>query len=428
MKKKVLFFNHDIFLLRSEVSDYILYAPTLNTLLKIAKELAVQISERGIQACNENKGLNEVYEILKDKLPNAITPFDSMKSKPTILPLSLGLTRDCTLACLYCHADAGNKGEMSDEIMEYALEYAFNKAKSECKNGLTISFNAGGEPTFNWSKFTRCIGKIRVLERHYDLPVFLSMTTNGYYGEEKRKFIAKEFDSILVSLDGTPDIQNFQRPTIHTGDSYDMVHDSILYFKNKVHSFAIRSTVSDKTVRRLPEIINYYYKEFGNGFDVIFESLCKLGRAEDNTEIIKEPDQKDFVKYFIEAKKVGKSLGLKVNTSHIFRIGMLVTNFCGAMAYPSLTVTVNGTLTACGRDIEGETFNFGQLLPNTRETLINEEKIKNIYEISKIQKKCEDCFCKYHCAGGCPDARRFSNSCFITQELIKHELEEIINE
>ncbi len=420
----VSFEGHDVFLIPSTDSTFLIYAPTLRKLLRITDQLCLRIREKGLSTETADKDVHAVAILLQQSLKNAVNPFPFALRKSKVFPLALGLTKNCTLKCLYCHADAGKREDMPLDILNTSIHYAFESAQQNSSRRIGISFSVGGEPAANWKLFTLCIKRIREYEAKYGIPVYLSMTTNGYYGSNKRRFIAKHFDSILLSLDGPPEIQNLHRPTRSGKESYPMVSRSALFFARHVRSFAIRSTVSNHNVRMMPQIVEFFSKEFGNEYDLIFEPLLPLGRATSNTSSICGPAQTDFVRYYIESKELGKRLGIQVVTSSAFSYKRLVTNFCGAMSIPSFTVTTRGVVTVCGRDIDGDNYWYGRFSPESRDFVLDDGRIEYSKLFLQMPQKCHDCFCKWHCAGDCPDARRINyDRCYVNRSLIQNELE-----
>lgn len=425
-KKYFPFKGHDVFLAPSSGNTFILYAPTLRKALRITGRLASRIGETSLTEEIHDKDVKGVLSLLENSLENAIKPFPTHERKSRFFHLALGLTKNCTLGCLYCHADAGAKEVMADDLLNNALHYAFETAKRDELKGVNISFAVGGEPTTYWELFTSCIQRIKNSESRYGIPVHLSMTTNGYYGVGKRQFIAQHLNSVLLSLDGPPEIQNLHRPSINGKESYSTVRESALFFIKNVKSFAIRSTVSNHSVKKMPQIVEFFFKELGNQYHLVFEPLVPLGRATSNTLLVSEPSQDDFVNYCIQAKELGDSLGIEIRTSAANH-KRLVTSFCGAMSIPSFTVTSKGIVTTCERDSEGKDYGYGKYLPKSGSFAFDEEKIHVNKSLLKMPEKCRDCFCKWHCAGDCPDTRNINyDRCYVNKRLIQYELESIL--
>ncbi|MCR4319007.1 MAG: 4Fe-4S cluster-binding domain-containing protein [Candidatus Brocadiaceae bacterium] len=276
IQKCIPFNGHDVFLIPGTSEGFLLYAPTLRRLLKISNKLARMINEHGLTRETSDKDVIAVVSLLDQSLREAIKPFPIHMRKSKYFHLALGLTKDCTLGCLYCHASAGKREEMPPELLNKSIHYAFETAQKNGLKGINISFAVGGEPTTSWNLFISCIRKIKESETQYGIPVYLSMTTNGYYGPNKRRFIADHLHSVLLSLDGSPEIQNLHRPSIHGKESYSVVSDTARFFIENVRSFAIRATISNHSVKIMPEIVEFFSQEFGNQYHLVFEPLFHL--------------------------------------------------------------------------------------------------------------------------------------------------------
>ena len=425
IRKHFYFKGHDVFLIPSTEGNYLLYAPTLRKLLKITHELALRISESETECSNitRDEPVSVLALLLEQSLKNAIDPFPLRQEKSKFFHLALGLTKDCTLNCRYCHANAGEKEDMPQEVLLAAVRHAFKTAKQNKLCGVNVSFAVGGEPTARWDLFTLCIETINQSQNQYGIPAYLSMTTNGFYGPLKRRYIAEYFDSVLLSLDGPPEIQNFHRPPITGGGSYSFVRDSALFFLRTAKSFSIRATVSNLSVKQMPQIVEFFFREFGNDYHLVFEPLVPLGRAAANSSLVSEPTQKEFTKYYIQSRELGKRLGLEVRTSAA-NVGRLVTSFCGAMSIPAFTVTTRGLVTTCERDSDGHYYSYGEFSPASQMLVTDEHRVERNKTYLGIPSKCVPCFCKWHCAGDCPDLRNIGyDRCYVNRSLVKHELE-----
>jgi radical SAM protein with 4Fe4S-binding SPASM domain len=339
---------------------------------------------------------------------------------PTAFHLGIGLTRDCTLACRYCHADAGKRESVDWRTLERAIDYAFGRARNTPKRVLSASFAVGGEPTMEWELFKRTVSELRRRAGEVD-QVFLSMTTNGYYGDMKRNFIAAHFDIVTVSLDGPPSIQDVQRPTRAGRPSYKTVADTIksLVAAGSVR-VAVRATVSAASVDALPQIVNYFAADFGRSITISFEPLVKLGRAVRNEDAT-VPDMTRYTRAFLEARNVGRALGVHVTSSGA-SIQRLVARFCGAMAIPSFAVCTDGSVTACHRDQNATDYGYGAI-NDDGEVVIDATRLQNLSLLNNLPAECSECFAKWHCAGDCPDLRRIGWSrCDFNRALVYDDI------
>ncbi|MDN3512308.1 MAG: hypothetical protein NG784_13545 [Candidatus Jettenia sp.] len=86
IKKCIQFNRHDIFLIPGMNSDFLLYAPTLRTLLKIRDRFAFRISENGLSQGVTDKGVRAVVLLLERSLKDAIKPCPSWQGNYEYVP------------------------------------------------------------------------------------------------------------------------------------------------------------------------------------------------------------------------------------------------------------------------------------------------------------------------------------------------------
>lgn len=85
---------------------------------------------------------------------------------------------------------------------------------------------------------------------------------------------------------------------------------------------------------------------------------------------------------------------------------MLRTVFCGGVGIPHWTVATDGAISCCTRDNAPEMFTFGHFDENLRAFVSDDARLARIRSLNVFSyPECQDCFCKYHCAGDCADLR-----------------------
>jgi|GEM_PF-1308957 len=410
--------GYDWYLLNNGLSaEYIFYAPTLRLALKLTGNLGSSILLNSVLP-------DQLLARLERQSEHPIFP---IIERPKSFYLAIGLTNNCTLACDYCHAEADRDTTINHDLIAKSIDYAFEKAAETPKKTLSVSFAVGGEPTMNWKEFTYTVNRIRELEKEHDgvNKVYLSMTTNCYYGYAKREFVANNFDVLTLSIDGYKEIQNIHRPTRAYKGSYSLVSETCKFFidSNKVKA-GLRGTVSSYSVKNLVDIVEHYFNTFGTGYTIAFEPLIEIGRALYG-ELL-PPTNEEFAINFLAAKNRGKELGLRIITSAA-NVDRLVGRYCGAMAMPSFTVCTNGKVTACHRDQDGTDYVYGMVDTDTGVVTVDEQKINENVIQTEMPDYCNHCFAKWHCAGDCPDIRRIGYSrCDINRFLVFNQLNELL--
>jgi uncharacterized protein len=147
------------------------------------------------------------------------------------------------------------------------------------------------------------------------------------------------------------------------------------------------------------------------------------------------PNAQEFVNNFREARKVAAAFGRTLSYSGA-RLDVLTNVFCKACG-DSAVVTPSGDITSCyeiadAKDPLAQVFFFGRYDSQTRSFAVDEDRRARLFGLSVLDKpRCQDCFCKWHCAGDCPAKVLHAESagpqdlpyrCFINRELTKDQL------
>ncbi|MDD5264075.1 MAG: radical SAM protein [Candidatus Bipolaricaulis sp.] len=415
--------GHDVFISNGflEAGTAVVYAPTLQLLLEIKGGLGTRLASHSGPLDGE---LGAVSAQLASVLGNA-----ALKSSPvrrrlhrdaTVFALSVGLTRDCSLRCVYCHAEAGeHQGRVSREVLAGTLDHALAAMAERNIEELHLSFAVGGEPTYDWQLFRQFLQTVNERARDESIRVVKSLTTNGYYSLDHCRQIASEFDHVLLSFDGFRHIQDLHRPTLSGGGSFETVYRSAKYFATEARSFSVRATISSASVNLMRDLVAFFVGALGTRTDIVFEPLVSIGRAT-RSVVVGPPDEMAFARNFWKAQTLGHELGVRTMYSG-FGPHRLVASFCAAMTLPSFTVTTDGVVTACERDCTGSDYRYG--VWDAQGFSLSESALEANAQLAQVPEACEECIAKWHCAGDCPDLRRMGYSrCRSTTWLLEKNL------
>lgn len=326
---------------------------------------------------------------------------------PVIKALCLHMAHECNLRCKYCFAGDGtyskkdtDRGLMSLEVGKQALDFLI--ANSGNRRNLEVDF-FGGEPMLNMDTVKNLVDYGRKREVESGKKFRFTLTTNGMLlNETVNGYINQNFDNVVVSLDGRPDVNNRMR-TLHNGEgSYDHVY-------NKIKELAQSRNHENYYVRGTYTRFNMDFAE-----DVLFLADC--GFKQISIEPVVAPamadyslKEEDLPRLFKEYEKLAIALlkrekgGKQVHFFHFEMdldggpcLAKRVTG-CGAGS-EYLAVTPSGQLYPCHQFVMDENFKLGDL-----QNGIKNKKI--VAEFSKChvftKPECADCWAKYYCSGGC---------------------------
>jgi len=332
----------------------------------------------------ENLPILNYYKIPKPKM------FNPKKSVLTLI-----LNRDCNMRCIYCFAEGGDK---KDVIPNKYISAALKRVIKPETGEVLITF-FGGEPTLCYDKIVFTVKEAN----KYNIKKQFAISTNGVMGKRMLDFLIKNDFAFNLSMDGLPEIQNKQRPLLNGTPSSRIVEKTIKELVRNNISFKVRATITNKSVKKMPEMIKYLA---GLGVRYIHLEVVNIsGRAE--TFGIKKPSVKEFIKQFLKCSDIAKELRISLVNGVYTNLIEPSIHSCSAVTGGKLIITPEGNVSRCyevqdKRHPYSDMFIVGRYNPKTRDFELDEEKIKILYnrnaETSKI---CEECFAKYICSGGC---------------------------
>lgn len=385
-------------------NEAIVYVPLRSFLAVIKKEMVEIIKD-------DNSAIaNAFFDLINKK--ELINPYELHSIATHIAPtLSIPVTNNCNLKCKYCYFRAGDEDkkqvQSKEEIKSYIDAYLKKVDEYPVRNKdnfIDISIAGGGEPTVAFDNFKYTVLYCEEAFSNKGLKPRFNMPTNCAYGSEIREFIANHFYQLSLSLDGPQFIQDLHRPFANGKSSYETVMETAKYYYDRKVHFAFRATVSNYSVNYLKEILDFFNSEFP-GKTVGFEPMNLFGRAVNNLELL-PPNEEVYSEKLLEAYDYAYKKGIAIRTAGTGKFDQLRTIFCGAVGIPNWTITPEGRITSCTRDNLPKVFSFGEYDKETKKIIIDEEKIGQIRKMNIFNyPECTDCFCKYNCAGDCPDLR-----------------------
>lgn len=135
----------------------------------------------------------------------------SRRTNEIPLELTIVLSGNCNLRCVYCYSDANEKKstKCNLEAIKDAVQLVINNRVVLSKIGksrelpkIKIRFTGGGEPTCNWSSLVDIVDYIN--EKHSSSRKYINLVlqTNGQVSEKQADYICDNFDDVILSCDG----------------------------------------------------------------------------------------------------------------------------------------------------------------------------------------------------------------------------------
>ena len=311
------------------------------------------------------------------------------------------ISQKCNLKCTYCFGDNGeysNCGLMSFEIAKNSIQFLMSRTKSK---DLNICF-FGGEPLINTNLIKEIITYTKLIENNSDIRFSYSMTTNGtLINDEIEQMIVKYNINTMISIDGDKETQDHNRFYANKKGSYEIVFENTKELRNR-NLLSARATLTNYNMNILD--IHNHLSDLGFK-SVTISPANNLLTSSDYDELIENQANqiKEFETlissgFFQEARKMNTICKIlhKINKS-FFR-----TRSCGA-GRTMWAIDIDGNIYPCQRFVNDKRFVIG----NVNSKIVDD----NFLRITSINyyKKCESCWARNLCVGGCANENSFVN-------------------
>lgn len=323
--------------------------------------------------------------------------------------LTLLMTRNCNLRCVYCYAcggEAAHRSRRTDSMPEELMIDAVNWFVSQLKDDdpLRITFHGGGEPTLEAKKIQQAVEVANKLRGNRKLRYFL--VSNGTFPESFLDWMIQNELVITISADGPADIQNRNRPFFGGRPSSLVVEDNMRKLVSRGYPFTVRVTYS------LGEDMERVIRYFGDlGIkNIHLEPLFPYGRSYERVDLrgeIRRSQSASFVDKFVLALDICREYGIRIYNGHLTHFTDGIGYFCGGARGTAMMVTHDGLLTGCLEVVDGEDDDIGAFQTGFWNQEFHSFEI-DADRIRAFQRRhadeispCSDCFARYVCAGGC---------------------------
>lgn len=322
--------------------------------------------------------------------------------------LCLHVAHDCNLRCKYCFASTGDFGQgrkiMPPEIAKKAIDFVI--ARSGVRHNIEVDF-FGGEPLMAWDTVTQTVDYARSLEEKYNKKFRFTITTNGLLlDEDKRKYINENMDNCVLSLDGRCEVNDAFRKTVAGTGSYDTIvpkFKALVDERDPNLDYYARGTFTSHNLDFAEDVLSIA----DAGFDrlsvepVTADPGCGYDLTEDDLPKI-EAEYDRLTDIMLERKKEGKPFTFFHFMVDLDQGPCVVKRLrgCGA-GYEYVAVTPDGDIYPCHQFVGKDEFKQGSVLDQSFNMDIAQKFAgMNIYS----RPKCQKCWAKFYCSGGCSAA------------------------
>lgn len=410
--------------------NYILYAPVHKKAVKIKPHIAKNITPILDGDPPSSDIQTEILSFLADYGLLIFPQRDKADTRKNN-KIFLSITNKCNLRCIYCYASAGvDNSSMSFDTAKRALDHQLKAILDSKDDTIAVTFHGGGEALVELHLLKRIVMYINGLAERHGLKTALNCVTNAtLITKEVAEWLAVNFHSLTVSLDGSQEIQDKQRPNSANLGSFHKAMDGVHNLLDENANFAIRATVTGLSVGKMSEFVQFLGENiFHDGGDVQFEPVSLAGRAKGDNGLATDPET--FLIHYIGAREIGRQIGINVECS-MDTFGFTKERFCGASKASLQCYTPDGILSACTRvtkktDVGADLFFYGDIAKDQVNIYLDAKDKIISFENSYIDE-CHKCFARWNCQGGCMMLRydgedHLRHACHVTRELLLHDL------
>jgi radical SAM protein with 4Fe4S-binding SPASM domain len=311
--------------------------------------------------------------------------------------LALHLSNHCNLDCTYCYSRANR--DIGTPVPLEAVSKAARLVTRECarkgKDAIVV-LHGGGEPTVQWDLLLRVVDTVKVETLRAGISCHCQMSTNACFETSKAAWLARNFQLISISCDGSPDLQNGQRPFRNGRDSSATVERNAKALAGEGARIEVRCTITPGSVYRQAEIVAYAHEQL-HAQSIRFEPVFQTA---DWAEGGPEDHASRFVRGFLAAQAEAGRRNCHLACGGV-RLDELHGPFCDILR-DTLLIGADGTAYACGFRAGDHRAVIGWPGQGV-EYELDRGRIEALRKAAaRIPDACQACVNVHHCARMCP--------------------------
>jgi len=350
--------------------------------------------------------LNNLGLLVPTHSSNAST--QPIPAREPIKHISLNVAQSCNLNCVYCYGMDGEynqKGFIDKEVAFRAVDWLIQQSMNE--KVILITF-FGGEPLLNFPLIKQVVTYAKEQTQGCGKKVFFSITTNGtLLTKEIDAYLNEQGFSVVISFDGTLQMQNLNRPFKNKNGSHENTQSRVQEFvATRDGKVTARATITSynanlKMVRDSLREIGFKRSLCAEASPNIFNnkingSCCSYSLREDQKKELLNDIMNQAEETFIAIKQRERPFsGIIFGILHRLNTKLKRKYYCG-VGRGLVGVSIDGTVYPCHRFVGSSGFEMGTVNDfnsDSRSAYINN------YGVST--KHCSTCWTRYFCGGGC---------------------------
>lgn len=334
--------------------------------------------------------------------------------KPIVKAICLHVAHDCNLRCEYCFAGTGAFGgsrtlmdlETGKKALDFVLESSGHRDHCE------VDF-FGGEPLLNFEVVKALVEYGKKAGAAQGKTIKFTLTTNGVLLNEKiQNYLEQEEISVVLSLDGRPEVHDRMRPYANGQGSYVKVAPLIKQFATKRPESSPYAIGTYYYVRGT-------YTHYNVDFDRDVLHMADLGIKQISVEpVVAGPkdayafQEGDLAKIKEAYDRLGEELLIRRGQDqgfNFFHFNVALDqgpcllkrlSGCGA-GHEYVAISPEGDLYPCHQFVGQEDYKLGSL-HGANPHQLKAEVVENFRSANIYAKAaCRECWARFACSGGC---------------------------
>lgn len=377
--------------------------------LKLDTSIFVDTLKYEYDIADIEEAVSEIQELIDGNMlytPDVYLPHinEIKELRANIKAMCLHVAHDCNLACKYCFAEegeyrGGRRSLMGLDVGKKALDFLVESSKG--RKNLEVDF-FGGEPLMNFDVVKELVAYGRKLEKEHDKNFRFTLTTNAVLlNDDITEFLNKEMSNVVLSLDGRKSVNDNMRSSRNGRGSYDIVVPNIQRFVSMRgdKDYYVRGTFTNNNLDFTNDIIEYLNLGFKNLSMEPVVTDQEYGIRNEDLETIKNEYEK-LAGLYLKYQREGKPFTFFHFMIDLDQGPCVIKRLkgCGS-GTEYVAVTPEGDIYPCHQFAGLTQFKIGTV----DEGITGWDVIKNFREATVYSKdKCDQCFAKFYCSGGCP--------------------------
>jgi uncharacterized protein len=312
------------------------------------------------------------------------------------LSVAFHVTHNCNLRCTYCYTGEKSSASMTKDVARQGIDFSLKEAARQGVDLLEIVF-FGGEPLLEKQLIYDIVDEFNASAHDFDIA--FQMSTNAtLLSEQIIKELAERRVYVAVSIDGSPAVQNRQRPDAQGGSSSEQIEGITKTLLEFNPCTSVTTVITPWSAEQMDKSVQWLFR---NGFAYISTTLdyaadwsqADFGRLKKAYERLAD--------WYVDVTQKGTRVYLSCFDERIRTRtrGPLTDNEKCSMGYHHFSIAPSGQIYPCVQFVQNDTCHE-HVIGNVATGFTGQRR--KILECSQREKKeCKGCALDSRCAHWC---------------------------